>query len=151
QAPKRCKFVARERYLIRESFHELADDLEWVARSENRVRRRNGEVADAIAVDHVAEIDDPGNPLTTLFDARSAADQNIVIVEIIVDRRFRQRVEKWRGVSLEVGEQLVDCWKDRVAGEQRTIRRDDLPRVREIPIEVAMNGRVVEIGERAVE
>ena len=43
------------------------------------------QVADGVAVDHVAEIDQPDDALVPRVQVRAAADQDVVVVGIVVD------------------------------------------------------------------
>ncbi len=57
------------------------------SRVEHRVRDGDREIANAIAVDHVAEVDDAGDTLRRDSQIVAVADQHVVIVQITVDDR----------------------------------------------------------------
>ena len=114
-------------------------------RVEHDVRHRDREVGDAIAVDHVAEVDDAGDALAARLHVRVAADENVVVVRVAVDDGARKPIEKRRRVSVESVGERVDRRAELGVDEHRPLSRDDRARVGDVPIEVAMNRRMVEV------
>ena len=68
---------------------------------ENRIGDGDGRIADRIAVDHIAKVDDPDDLLVAHVDVCSAADNNVVIICVIVDNTFTQLRKQGRHILFE--------------------------------------------------
>jgi len=125
---------------------------ERVRRAEQRVGGCDRGLRRDDGVHHVAEVEQADDALVARQEiVAAAADQHVVVVGVVVDHAVAQRPEARQRRRREAVEQALDQRPPRVSrdlGEQRTDHRGG---ARDVPVELAVRGRVVERGERAVE
>ena len=109
---------------------------------------RDGNLPDQIGVDHVAEIDDAADAVRP---AIPWLDEHVVVVTVVVDHSPAYGVEARERVRLEsLHEAFNDVAKARV-GDVGPVVRGDPGRVLQVPVEIAVGSRVVEVVERSIE
>ena len=101
-------------------------------------------------MNHVAEVDEPHDALMACRRIVAAADEHVVIVRIVVDRRSPQSSEQTRVVSFNPGRHPLDEGAQILVLHQSDALPDDGETVGQIPVEVAMDGGVIERGQRAI-
>ena len=87
QPEERSDLVVLEIVPLAVAAHHRRGNVEWIVAIENRVRDRNGQLADVVAVDHVAEVDDPRDELTAARQIVAVANEHVVVVQVAVDDR----------------------------------------------------------------
>ena len=148
QAEQGAVFVITERTDGFVSSHERFDGAERIVRPEGHVRRGDREVANRVAVYHVAEIDNAGNGRSV---PPGPAHENVVVVEVPVYGAPHEPGQQRRRVPIELGREMVDRGHDVVAREPSPFGDDRLPGLCQVPVEVAMNRRVIEPVEGAAQ
>ena len=97
-----------------------------------------------MTVDHVAEVEDPRDGLPRFID------EDVVVVRVAVDDTLPEVREHRDDMGRMVRGQLRDPCRDRGVRDHREIRTHHAVGVREIPMEVAMEGCVIKGRERLV-
>jgi hypothetical protein len=122
------------------SSNHVRDGRERIVGVEHHVRERDREVADGVAVHHVAEVDDAARTV--------AVDEHVVVVQIGVDRASRQLAQNRHHVPLVTLGQHVDRATEGCVVYERPILAHDAARVRQVPVKVTVNRRMIEVRER---
>ena len=89
ETEQRVQLILREASDAHVATHEMRERVERIVGAEHHVRRRDREVGDGIALDHVAEVHDAAH-VQVVAARDAAADENVVVVEIVVDRSARK-------------------------------------------------------------
>ena len=97
---------------------------------------------------HVAEVDDAGDRLVARFDVGAAANEHVAIVQVAVNRSVGKGVEERGGARVERRDEAIDRAAELGVGYESSIARHHRASVREIPVEIAMDRRRIEVRER---
>ena len=119
---------------------------ERIGLPEERVGRRDRRLGDPQPVVHVAEVDDARNRVRL---GAGPVDEGVPVVRVAVDHLSGQRRER-RLRFLEAVEEALRQRPARRIGDARQGLAGPR-RAGEVPLQLAVGGRVVEAGERAVE
>ena len=138
--------IAERRDLV-VTAHHLTHDRHGIGRAERRVGHGDGEVVHRVAVDHVTEVDEPSDPLVVRID------EHVVVVRVVVDHRPRQLGETAAIIGLLPvdGNEPIDQIAEGVIGHERPVVSDHVGCPRQIPVERAVQRRMVETDERDVD
>ena len=82
------------------SAHQRAHHRQRILAVEHRVRGGDGEIGDAPTVQHVAEVEDAGDAV--------AGNENVMIVQIVVNRRARELRRPRQDMACHAFERRVD-------------------------------------------
>ena len=118
-----------------------------VRRVKHRVCCRDGEVANRVAVEHIAEINDTRHALLLVMQRLAAAHEHIEIVQITMNDTLCQRRQQRCGVHVETLYERVDRAAELRVGDERAMVIDYVASTREVPVKLAVQRFVVETGE----
>ncbi len=90
QWEQQAKLPLREWHHLVESQRQVGDGTHRILLAHERVGRRDCDVADPGGVDHVAEIQDPGEPPGHLMPGLRDAHQHVVVVRVPVHEPRRE-------------------------------------------------------------
>ena len=79
----------------------------------------------------------------------AAANKHVVVIEVVVNRAASQLRQQRRNVAIEPANQCVDRGAECRVVDEGAMPGDHVPAVEQIPVEVAMNRGVIEVGERS--
>ena len=113
--------------------------------AEGDVCHRDRDVVDDVAVHHVAKVEDPRDGLARLVD------EDVVVVGVAMDDAAPEVREHRDDMGPMVRCKCCDPVGERSVGDQGEIRADDALGVREVPMEITMEGRMIEVRERATQ
>src|SRR6185295_10117156 len=77
-------------------------------------------------------------------------DDHVVVVRVAMDRRTAQRWHERAKAALEISGECRDACPTRLISNLRSVRPHHVQAAFKVPVELAMDGRMIERGERAV-
>ena len=90
------------------SFDYTGGNRQRIGMVENRICDGNGQIADGMAEYHVTEINDADHPLMSHEQIAIAADDNIVIIGIVMNNAFAQLREQRCNDAFEISGEFFD-------------------------------------------
>ena len=108
QAIEDREFVVLERILCVIARCYEGSGRQRVGRIQHSIRDGNREVADRIAVDHVAKVDDAGDALVAGEAILAVDDDHVIVIGVVVYDALAQLGEKRHDVALEIRGKRVD-------------------------------------------
>jgi hypothetical protein len=143
ESEERGDLVIPQRPLVLVAAHDTDGGRERVGLAEDGVGDGDREIGNRVGVDDVAEVEDP--------DDTRIRYQDVVVVRIVVHDRPRQRLDARTVPEVDLLDQADDERAQRFVLDRRRQLADERQPPRQVPIEVAVDGRMVEALERAVE
>ena len=162
KTPEGGEFVLRKRALLVVAGSDARSRCERIGFVEHRVGDRNGEIAHGVTHDHVAEVDESrhaqvariviGRACTAASGCTGAfgGNDHVVVVGVAVDCADGQSRESRHVVALVVREQALDCLAQLQVGDQRHVLPARVEPRPEVPVKLAMQRRMIEVLQRAV-
>ena len=133
------------------ALHHLGGHGQRVGFVQDGVGGGNRRIAGHATVDHVAKVEQAGDPLVVGEEVVVAAGQHVVVVGVAVDDGLAQLRQVRRGLHLEAVQVTFHQGAALRVGDFVEVGADDRRCVGQIPVEVAVYGGMVETGQRAVE
>ena len=118
---------------------------ERIFSAQRHVRHRNRDVVHRVADHHVAEIEDTGDLLQRLID------QHVVVVRVGVDDAASERRQPRHDMRGVMAGDSRDVAAQHCVIHQREVGRDHIGGVGQVPVKCAVERRMIERGQRAIE
>src|SRR5262245_3851969 len=165
ETEKRGQLIIRERVFGVVTLDDFSRGGQRIRFVQNGVSDCDGEIGHSEAMDHVAEIyqsDDALADDTLADDALAgdalvlrakiiAGDDHVIIIRVVVNRALAKLRQYRRDVALELcGEFDYKSTRLRVR-DQRLIFTNHAQTVGQVPVKIAVNGRMIEIRKRAID
>ncbi len=148
ERPEDGELDLRERADLVVSRGELAGGRDRIGFPENGVGDRHRKLADRPGLDHVAEVQKPGQGPGP---GRGVPDENVVVVGVVVDDAARKLGRAGRDGPFEIRDEVVDERASLRVGDLPGVEADDSERALRVPGKVPVDGgRMREAGERRV-
>src|SRR5262245_4147882 len=176
EAEKRGYLVFDERVFGMVALDDFSRDGQRVRLVQHGVSGRDGEIGHSEAVDHIPKIDQSDDALAddaladdaladdaladdALADDALAlrveiiagADDHVIIVRVVVNRALAEPRQYRRDVALELSGELDYKFTRLRVHDQRLIFANHAQTVSQVPVKIAVNGRMIEISERAID
>src|SRR5262245_17811550 len=156
EAEKRGYLVFDERVFGMVALDDFSRDGQRVRLVQHGVSGRDGEIGHSEAVDHIPKIDQSDDALADdalalRVEIIAGADDHVIIVRVVVNRALAEPRQYRRDVALELSGEL-DYKSTRLrVHDQRLIFANYAQTVGQVPVKIALNGRMIEISERAID
>ena len=119
--------------------------------AQHDVGQRDRQIPDREADDDVAEIDDSDHTVIRRRKRPLIGHQQIVVIEVVMDRAPPQLSKQGLCLNGKAAQRLVDPLAEQRIFDQSAMALDHLPPPRQIPVQLAMDRRMVKIGQAPIE
>ena len=119
--------------------------------AQHDVGQRDRQIPHREAHQQISEIDDSDDPIVGGGKKPVIRHQQIVVIEVIVDRTAPQLTQHGLGLSRKLAQRLVDPLAKQRILDQPAMALDHLPAPRQVPVQLPMDRRMVEIGQAPIE
>src|SRR5262245_48660349 len=171
EAEKRGYLVFDERVFGVVALDDFSRDGQRVRLVQYGVSDRDGEIGHSEAVDHIPKIDQSDDALaddaladdaladdaladdalTLRVEIIAGADDHVIIVRVVVNRALAEPRQYRRDVALALSGELAYTFTRLRVHDQRLRSANYAQTVGQVPVKIAVNGRMIEISERAID